>query len=250
MPTLRSKTLKLAAELPEGDPTRRKLLAALKVARGDVRMTVTWTQSDYDNTGDSGGNLVTGTYQSIREAMDAVIAATPEMERKEWEVTRKGLEGGIDLANGYVDYNVTLTYKGKAFPKNALVKALLYLQTGREDMSPTVLGDTLSIPGSRGVITITPGNSKAWFQWTVARDGKETSVSRGSTDDGVAEDAIRRGLDPTKVEEANGIGHVLRRETGLDRSQLEKVWWAIYRGKVRGLKMGSLKVALDHQASP
>ena len=35
MSILRSETLKLAAELPEGDPTRRKLLAALKSARNE-----------------------------------------------------------------------------------------------------------------------------------------------------------------------------------------------------------------------
>ena len=249
MPTLRTQTLKLVAQLPKGDATRRKLLAALKVAKGDVHMTATWSETDYDDISENegGGVLVSGDFQSIREAMDALIAKTPQMERKEWELTRKGLEGGIDLANGVVDYQANLTYRGRAFPKDALNKALMYLQSGRADMSPTLLGNTLSIPGSSGTITITPGNSKAWFQWTVARDGKETSVSRGSTDDGVAEEAIRRGQDPTKVEEANGIYALLARETGLSKSQLTHIWQAVYRGSFRGLKMGSLRVALGRQ---
>lgn len=226
--------------MSSASPSATRVAKKWAQAGGDVRMTVTYSES-----GGGGGTHLSGTYKSIREAMDALRAGTPGMDAMDWELGRDGIGGTIDLANGEVDFDVTLTHKGRKFPKSALNKAFMYLRTGNEDLSPTLMGDTLSIPGRRGTITITPGNSKAWFQWTVARDGKATSVSRGSTDDGVAEDAIRRGLDPTWVEEANGILQVLTRETGLSENQLSKIWNHIYKGSFRGMKTSALKVALD-----
>jgi hypothetical protein len=130
--SLQRQMLKIASDLPVGDPKRRKILAALKAAANDIHLLVGWEEEDYDMMEWSqDGVLVQGNFPTIRAAMDAIVRKTPDLNRREWRLFKGELRNTQHVGNGKIEYAGVLSYKRRPFPVESLNKALRYLQTGR-----------------------------------------------------------------------------------------------------------------------